>query len=192
PRGRAELTREMRPAASDAAAPALLGPERLSASMAERPLARRLAPVGPPPSTASPVTMADFMFALSGLTPVEEDPDIDDVQAFQLEGAQAALLVCRVKLRAGEHPEYSAEHVIDRMRMLWYQTSHPQWERYVQTVDLTRVSMLSRVILDSEDPIARAFETAAFAHFADDARLYTHTLEPIAWADAGHIEDFSW
>ena len=55
------------------------------------------------------------------------------------------------------------------------------------TTSLDEIARLAvRVILDSEDPIGRALQTAAFAEVGRDARLYAHTLEPIAWADAGY------
>ncbi|HJZ85392.1 MAG TPA: insulinase family protein, partial [Polyangia bacterium] len=167
-------------------------PRLIPRTGAQEMLGRAADPVLNPAAALNPESMLAFMVSLSGLPPPTEDTDIERVDAFQVPGAQATLLVCRVKLRQGSHPEHSAENVLDRLRRMWYRTSPLQEQAHYLTVQLTRAAVVARMILDAEDPVERGLLTAQWAHLGSDPRMYTRTLGAVLETTPGHIEDFAW
>jgi predicted Zn-dependent peptidase len=148
------------------------------------------------PGAASPLQgpeqEAESLQAISTFPSRFDDLDIEATDVFTIPGARASLLVCRLTLREGAHPERTIEHTMDRIRARWYQTGPDEFYRELRLVGLSRVKLAAALVLATEDPVARADRIATFADATSDPRLYQGTFTRVAATTTGKLEDFAY
>jgi zinc protease len=133
-----------------------------------------------------------FIRAMTGLQVRSSDPDLARLETFALPGAQLSLLVCRAQLQRGDHPLKTAEHLLDRMRVLWYRTAPSQLRWFAFTVGLSSILRVARTVFEYEDPLQRALVMAQQAHFTRDPRAYDRIFAALTGTGWGRTEDESW
>ncbi|MEZ4314878.1 MAG: insulinase family protein [Polyangiaceae bacterium] len=107
------------------------------------------------------------------------DTDIAGIQVFQVEGAEASILVCRLTLQTAAHPERSVTHVLDQAMWIWAPPSNrndvavgmqaASFQQFQRTV-------ATSMLFDAESLLSRAEERAVAAHFAGDPLIYSRKL----------------
>jgi zinc protease len=125
-----------------------------------------------------------LMGRMSGFPSVNVDSDIENVEAFAVPGVHATMLVCRVKLREGAHPQQTLENVLDHLRVLWE-------GRVRQDLFLTQPSLFSQMVLEAEAPSERSRLIASYASFVGGSHALSKTLERLL-VPASHVEHFAW
>ena len=122
-----------------------------------------------------------------------EDGDIAGVSTSLIPGREASLLVARVVLRTGEHPERSTQHVLDQLYHLWEkQTSAEAVLAAEAALRAQRLATLTGRMLEAEDLLARARSRAALTHFSLDAQASTRALAAVARVEASHVTRFAY
>jgi zinc protease len=123
------------------------------------------------------------------------DPDISGLQVDLVPGTEAAMLLCRVLLREGSHPERSADHVLNQLIQLW----NPRPEdphAGVDTENLAFVneqrSAVTAMMLDVETLATRGSQRAELTHFSGDPTAYSHALRAIMGIDAARVSTFAY
>ncbi|ATB38678.1 peptidase M16 [Cystobacter fuscus] len=117
---------------------------------------------------------------------VREDGDIAGLDASLIPGQHASLLVVRVVLYNGEHPDSSAERVLNQLTHFWDGGIAAR-----NGLDY-RLSVLTGMALEAEDVLERALSRAALTHFSLDARAYSRALAGVAKVDATRISRFGY
>ncbi|WP_395838871.1 M16 family metallopeptidase [Cystobacter fuscus] len=130
----------------------------------------------------------------SALSPaLQEDGDIAGLSTSLIPGRHASLLVVRVVLHSGDHPEKSAERVLDQLYRFWGDQLATDDVLAARTgVQLQRLSVVTGMALESEDIMARALRRAELTHFSLDARAYMRSLASVARADANRVTRFAY
>lgn len=107
------------------------------------------------------------------------DDDIHDISVHLIPGAQASLLLFRVVLVEGTHPEISRERVLDQILRLWSPTADEGVVQSEYFYQRRWIAAATDMAFRSEDLIERGKLRAGFAHFSGDPTLYTRGLERI-------------
>jgi zinc protease len=121
------------------------------------------------------------------------DGDIAGIGTDLIPGTRASLLVVRVPLITGAHPEASAEKVLDQVFQVWnsdggagnalgQQWSFQQMQRGV----------VIGMALESEELLARAERRAELTHFSLDARAYGRTQAALSVLDGAKVTNFAY
>jgi zinc protease len=121
------------------------------------------------------------------------DGDIAGIGTVLVPGTRASLLLVRVVLISGAHPEQSAETVLDQVYGVWslgggaggvlgHQLALQRMHR----------SVVMGMALDSQDVLARAQQRAELTHFSLDARAYGRTQQALAGLTSGTMTDFAY
>jgi predicted Zn-dependent peptidase len=144
----------------------------------------------------------------------QEDPDIAQTTIFTVPAARATMMICRVRLRAGTHPDRSFESVMNKVRKFWFRpaltikqtrgaTAHkdgtPVQITTWQSIDLpNKVTSIvvgrsltktaAAMAMDTEDMLWRAIEAARFIHFTGDARFYSQSFQVLSETETAAIE----
>ncbi|KFE70788.1 M16 family metallopeptidase [Hyalangium minutum] len=120
------------------------------------------------------------------------DGDIAGVVTELIPGTRASLLLVRVPLNTGAHPQTSAEKVLDQVYRVW----EPGGAGDVLGRQLAFQRMQRTVVigmaLESEDLLARAVRRAELTHFSLDARAYGRAQAALAALDGAKITDFAY
>ena len=121
-----------------------------------------------------------------------EDDDVASVRAETLPGVRSTMLICRVLLREGSHPERSAEHIINELSKLWANTNDSraafrQNNRFVYGLNLAANEMA----LTSENIVRRAEDAATFAHFTGNPALYSSTLQRMSEIQRTAVQQYA-
>ncbi|QRK06436.1 insulinase family protein [Archangium violaceum] len=124
---------------------------------------------------------------------MREDGDIAGIQTDLVPARTASLLVCRIVLRQGAHPERSAEAVLNQLFRVW-NTSGDATEQLVRNARFgeMRLSAISDMALEAEHVVSRAVRRAELTHFNLDARAYSRSLQALAQLSASDITDFAY
>jgi len=125
---------------------------------------------------------------------VQVDGDIAGIQTNLIPGREASLLVCRVILRQGAHPEQSAEAVLDQLVRLWEPPSGDVTDQLILNARFgqMRLSAISDMALEAEHLVNRAVRRAELTHFNLDARAYSRSLQAMAQLSASNVTDFAY
>ncbi len=121
------------------------------------------------------------------------DGDIAGIGTGLIPGTRASLLVVRVPLNTGAHPEQSAEKVLDQVFRAWDSNASAgdvlgrQW-----SFQQMQRSVVIGMALESEDLLARAERRAELTHFSLDARAYGRTQTALAMLDGAKVTDFAY
>jgi len=121
------------------------------------------------------------------------DGDIAGVGTELIPGTRASLLLVRVPLNTGAHPEESAEKVLDQVYRVWISEggAGDVLERQLSFQRMQR-SVVIGMALESEDLLARAVRRAELTHFSLDARAYGRTQAALAALDGSKVTDFAY
>jgi zinc protease len=121
------------------------------------------------------------------------DGDIAGIQASLIHGTRASLLLVRVALNKGDHPERSAEVVLDQVYRLWNSegTAEEVLQRQEDFLSMRR-GVVVGMALESEDLLARAVRRAELTHFSLDARAYGRTQAALTALDGSKVTDFAY
>ncbi|WP_241758012.1 M16 family metallopeptidase [Myxococcus landrumensis] len=121
------------------------------------------------------------------------DPDIASVSTRLVSGTRASMLVVRVALYQADSPRRTAERVLDRVYSTWAQFVHPTGvlgrESEFQTL---RRGVVTGMVLESEDLLARTTRRAELTHFMLDARAYSRMQKALLALDGGKLTDFAY
>jgi predicted Zn-dependent peptidase len=131
-----------------------------------------------------------------------EDPDILDLSTFALSGRQGGMLVCRIRLRDGTHPEASLEHVLNQLYRMWYAPAFYggrfPYDRKVadalhtQRAASTRFRVAVRMALGATDTLDRVRWTARRVHDGGDGRVYERSIESIDALTESWMEHYAY
>jgi zinc protease len=121
------------------------------------------------------------------------DGDIAGISTELISGTRASLLLVRVPLNTGAHPEESAEKVLDQVFRVWDPGGGAGnvLERQLAFQRMQR-SVVIGMALESEDLLARAVRRAELTHFSLDARAYGRTQTALAALDGAKVTDFAY
>jgi len=122
------------------------------------------------------------------------DGDIASLQTDLIPGKEASMLVCRVVLRQGAHPEKSAEVVLDQLFRLWDGPSGDVTDELMRRAQFgqMRLGAISDMALEAENLMDRAVRRAELTHFNLDARAYSRSLQAMAQLSASNLADFAY
>jgi predicted Zn-dependent peptidase len=144
----------------------------------------------------------------------QEDPDIAQTTIFTVPAARATMMICRVRLRAGTHPDRSFENIMNKVRKFWFRpaltikqtrgaTFHkdgtPVQITTWQSIDLpsklnsilvgrSLTQAAAAMAMDTEDMLSRAIKTAKFIHFTGDAGFYSRSFQALSESETVTIE----
>lgn len=124
------------------------------------------------------------------------DPDISGFGVHVVPGKEATMLLCRVPLLHGSHPERSMDHVLNQVHGIW------NWSDGRLRGERTRARMLSFVqlqrsavtgmILDVEDPASHGVDRATATHFSGDAAMASRALRSVTSVGVSTVVDFAY
>ena len=115
-----------------------------------------------------------------------DDADIADVDLFSARDQQASLLIARVRLLAGTHPEASARTVIGALP--WIGGDEYRLERRFTRLKATTLRQLA---FSAESMVQRTRDRADYAFFTGRAGLYGDLVAGVQAIDADHARDFA-
>lgn len=121
------------------------------------------------------------------------DGDIAGMNTALIPGTRASLLLVRVVLNKGDHPERSAQKVLDQVYRVWNSEGEPSevLGRQVSFQQMHR-GVTVGMALESEDLLARAVRRAELTHFSLDARAYGRTQAALATLDGAKVTSFAY
>ncbi|MFY2560607.1 M16 family metallopeptidase [Corallococcus terminator] len=120
---------------------------------------------------------------------MQNDGDIAGIATQVVPGTRSSLLVVRVVLTTGSNPRRSADKVLDRAYETWKQTAVLGRELDFQSM---RRNVITGMVLESEDLLARTTRRAELTHFMLDVRGYTRAQMALMTIDGGKVTDFAY
>jgi len=124
---------------------------------------------------------------------VMNDFDIAGISTQLVPGTRASLLVVRVALNRGDNPQRSAQKVLDQVHEVWTKTIHPGdvlgSEFEFQSL---RRGVVTGMVLESEDLLARTVRRAELTHFMLDVRAYTRSQMALMGLNGSKVTDFAY
>lgn len=122
---------------------------------------------------------------------IREDEDIAFVGTSLMPGVQGSMLVCRVRLYRGAHPERSMDHVLNGLFRVWWSENTPnQQVEELYFLNQQRTSVVG-MVLDAEDLLDRGVKRATLTHFSQDPALYARGLRDVMALDRTQFRDFA-
>ncbi|MBZ4416858.1 pitrilysin family protein [Myxococcus sp. RHSTA-1-4] len=124
---------------------------------------------------------------------LRSDGDIAAVTTNVVSGTRASLLLVRVLLTKGDHPERSAEKVLDQVHRAWASSVDAAGVlgREFDFQD-TRRGVVTGMVLESENLLARTVHRALLTHFTLDVRSYTRSQMALMALGGSQVTDFSY
>ncbi|NTX59486.1 insulinase family protein [Myxococcus sp. CA051A] len=124
---------------------------------------------------------------------MRNDGDIAGIGTQVVSGTRSSLLVVRVALTTGEHPRKSADKVLDQVHETWTQTINAGavLGREFDFQSMRR-NVITGMVLESEDLMARTVRRAELTHFMLDVRGYTRSQMALMTIDGGKVTDFAY
>ncbi|WP_224241153.1 M16 family metallopeptidase [Hyalangium gracile] len=121
------------------------------------------------------------------------DGDIAGFSTGVVSGTRASLLIVRVVLITGAHPEKSAEAMLDQVFGVWDSTGGAG-DALAQTFAYQRLhrSAVMGMALDAEDLLERALSRAELTHFTLDARSYGRTQAALASIGSSKMTEYAY
>ncbi|RKH18764.1 insulinase family protein [Corallococcus sp. CA047B] len=124
---------------------------------------------------------------------MRSDGDIAGISTGLVSGTRASLLIVRVQLTHGEHPERTAEKVLDQVHKTWNQEINAGGvlgqEFNFQSL---RRQVVTSMALESERLLARTKRRALLTHFTLDVRSYTRSQMALMGLGGGKVTDFAY
>ncbi|WP_338864489.1 M16 family metallopeptidase [Myxococcus stipitatus] len=121
------------------------------------------------------------------------DPDIAEISTRMVSGTRASMLVVRVALFQADYPRRTAERVLDRVYSTWAQMVQGGGVLAQESdFQALRRSVVTGMVLESEDLLARTTRRAELTHFMLDARAYSRMQKALMTLDGGKLTDFAY
>ncbi|GMU06503.1 M16 family metallopeptidase [Corallococcus caeni] len=124
---------------------------------------------------------------------VRNDGDIAGISTSLVSGTRASLLIVRVHLSRGDHPERSAEKVLDQVYKTWtgeIEAGNVLGQEF--NFQSLRRQVVTSMVLESERLLARTKSRALLTHFTTDVRSYTRSQMALMGLDGGKVTDFAY
>jgi zinc protease len=120
------------------------------------------------------------------------DEDIADIHTELIPGTRASVLVVRVALKKGEHPDRTATRVLKQVHQLWEKQSDEADARdgYRRFLEMRRTIFVG-MALEAEDLLDRARRRAELTHFSMDVTAYARTRGALAALERPEITGFA-
>ncbi|NOK16201.1 M16 family metallopeptidase [Corallococcus carmarthensis] len=124
---------------------------------------------------------------------VRSDGDIAGISTGLVTGTRASLLIVRVHLSRGDHPERSAEKVLDQVHKTWsgeIEASGVLGQEF--NFQALRRQVVTSMVLQSERLLARTKNRALLTHFTTDVRSYTRSQMALMGLGGSKVTDFAY
>ncbi|WP_223637723.1 pitrilysin family protein [Corallococcus sp. EGB] len=124
---------------------------------------------------------------------VRSDGDIAGISTGLVRGTRASLLIVRVNLSRGDHPERSAEKVLDQVHKTWsgeIEASGVLGQEF--NFQALRRQVVTSMVLESEQLLARTRSRALLTHFTTDVRSYTRSQMALMGLGGSKVTDFAY
>ncbi|QSQ24202.1 insulinase family protein [Pyxidicoccus parkwayensis] len=121
------------------------------------------------------------------------DGDIAGIGTGLIPGTRASLLVVRVQLSRGDNPKRSAEKVLDQVHKAWAGEGGAG-EVLGREADFQamRRDVVTGMVLESEELLARTKRRALLTHFTLDVRSYTRSQMALMALGGSQVTDFAY
>ena len=123
---------------------------------------------------------------------VQEDDDIASVDTSPVAGIHSTMLICRVLLRDGVHPERSAEHVLNTLSKAWGVSDRRAQITKFGLILYGPSQAANEMALATENILTRAEETARMTHFVGSPQIYSRILAAIGSIDWPKIQKYAY
>jgi zinc protease len=110
------------------------------------------------------------------------DEDIESISGDLLPADHASILLCAVKLRVGDHPEKTVEHIEDQVFKLWGE--HNAFYRL-------RTQLVTEVASEAESLEQRSLMRAESTHFTGDPATFNRELKGLATMTEDAVQRFA-
>ncbi len=121
------------------------------------------------------------------------DGDIAGISSELIPGTRASMLLVRVVLISGAHPDKSAETVLDQVYSVW-DTALAARDVLTRQLDFQRMhrNVTVGMALDSQDLLGRAIRRAELTHYTLDALAYGSTQTALEALDGSKVTSFAY
>lgn len=120
------------------------------------------------------------------------DEDIAFVSTALAAGTQASMLLCRVVLNRGEHPERSMEHVLNQLYTLWGRPGNAgRTQMDERNFAFQKRAAVVDMLLEAEDIRARGVARATITHFSQDPALYARAVRDVVALERPRLVDLA-
>ncbi|UQA61491.1 M16 family metallopeptidase [Polyangium aurulentum] len=120
------------------------------------------------------------------------DDDIAFVSTELVSGTQASMLLCRVVLNRGGHPERSMERVLDRMHNVWTRPNNAtEVQADAMRFDHRKRAAVVNMLLEAEHIGSRGVARATITHFSQDPSLYSRALNNVIALQPRRVADLA-
>ncbi|NBD12235.1 MULTISPECIES: pitrilysin family protein [Corallococcus] len=124
---------------------------------------------------------------------MRNDGDIAGISTGLVPGTRASLLIVRVQLSRGDHPERTAEKVLDQVHKAWSQDIEAGGVLGQEfSFQALRRQVVTGMVLESERLLARTKSRALLTHFTTDVRSYTRSQMALVGLGGSKVTDFAY
>ncbi|RKH10563.1 insulinase family protein [Corallococcus sp. CA053C] len=124
---------------------------------------------------------------------MRSDGDIASLSTRVVPGTRASLFIVRVQLSRGDHPERTAEKVLDQVHKAWTFTIEGDSVRQQESdFQGLRRQVVTGMLLDSEALLTRTASRALLTHFTLDVRAYTRAQLALVGLGGTKVADFAY
>ncbi|HRI71966.1 MAG TPA: pitrilysin family protein, partial [Polyangium sp.] len=122
-----------------------------------------------------------------------EDEDIAFVDTFIVGGKDASMLLCRVGLTRGGHPDRTYEHVLNALSRAWTLRELSVKEIKLDEREMRKNQRIAVVdmMLGAENISTRGISRAVTTHFTGDPDLYSRTSAQVMALEPPQIAEFA-
>jgi zinc protease len=115
-----------------------------------------------------------------------DDDDIGGVSFVTEQGVEASLLICRVMLTTGAHPEKSLQEVVSNLPWIGGDELHLD-----KRISFLKLARLRELAFAAESVVARGRERASYAQLTGSASAYGPLIARIKSIDADQARDYA-
>lgn len=121
-----------------------------------------------------------------------EDEDINFVDTAVVDGKDASMLLCRVVLTSGGHPEKSYQHVLNALSHVWTrQVTTASFKNQEIGIRRQQRRAVIDMVLEAEDISQRGVSRARITHFTGDPTVYSRAMVSVMNLQPSQIVDFA-
>jgi zinc protease len=115
---------------------------------------------------------------------VFDDKDMVGISMKIYPGVQASMLLCRIELNKGEHPEESRDRVLKELPGIFNARDDEQFGRDRRVAVVEEVS-------SAQDLVARGIKRATITHFSQDPTLYSRAVRDLVAMRRAQVREYS-
>ncbi|MCY1043661.1 insulinase family protein [Corallococcus sp. bb12-1] len=124
---------------------------------------------------------------------MRNDGDIAGIRTELVPGTRSSMLIVSVQLSHGDHPERTAEKVLDQVHKAWSQEINAGGVLGQEfSFQSLRRQVVTGMALESERLLARTKQRALLTHFTLDVRSYTRRQQALMGLGGGKVTDFAY